>query len=100
MQVRFLLFLDCASVVQGERRGKLAWPLLSRRPHSPLHLNCNGKGTTISPRCQIFGIELTQNSTPIQAIFSTNSGDFQHQFRRFSTGGSEKGNGNIVTLPK
>jgi hypothetical protein len=23
-----------ASVVQGERRGKLAWPLLSRRPHS------------------------------------------------------------------
>ena len=39
---------DTTSVVQGERRGKLAWPLLSRRPHSPLHLFCNGKGTTFA----------------------------------------------------
>ena len=44
--------IDAASVVQGERRGKLAWPLLSRRPHSPLHLNCSGKGTTIPTRCK------------------------------------------------
>ena len=39
---------DTTSVVQGERRGKLAWPLLSRRPHSPLHLFCNGKVTTFA----------------------------------------------------
>ena len=38
------------SVVQGERRGKLAWPLLSRRPHSPLQPICNGKGTTFPLR--------------------------------------------------
>ena len=60
--------IDCASVVQGERRGKLAWPLLSRRPHSPLHLNCSGKGTTIFLRCQISGFQLGRFSTPIDTI--------------------------------
>ncbi len=39
-----------ASVVQGERGGKLAWPSLSRRPHSRCIPKCNGKGTTFPLR--------------------------------------------------
>jgi len=38
--------------VQGERRVELVRALLSRSLHSPLHLKCNGKGTTFSnPFC-------------------------------------------------
>ena len=43
-------YVSWTRVVQGEGRGKLAWPLLSRSPHSPLHLKCNGKGTTFPLR--------------------------------------------------
>ena len=43
-----------ASEVQGECRGKLAWPLLSRRRWSPLHLDCNGKGTKKIDKIQVF----------------------------------------------
>ena len=44
---RVSLMIDIATIVQGECRGKLAWPLLSRRRWSPLQLVCDGKGTKI-----------------------------------------------------
>ena len=42
------------TIVQGECRGKLAWPLLSRRRWSPLHLDFNGKGTKKIDKIQVF----------------------------------------------
>ena len=56
---------DIASEVQGERlrvgelcsgmcRAELAWPSLSRSLHSPMHLQCNGKGTKINRVVQGF----------------------------------------------
>jgi len=43
-----------ATIVQGERRGELAWPLLSRSRWSPLQLVCDGKGTKIINAKQYF----------------------------------------------
>ena len=43
-----------ATIVQGERRGELAWPLLSRSRWSPLQLVCNGKGTKENGAKQAF----------------------------------------------
>ena len=53
--------LTMTTAVQCERGGKLAWPSLSRRPQSPLHLHCNGKGTKKTGGAQIF--------SPKSAIF-------------------------------
>jgi hypothetical protein len=54
--------------VQGERGGKLAWPSLSRSPQSPLHLNCDGKGTTFPLRSTNFWVTFFKKSLKVSRV--------------------------------
>ena len=48
--------LSSAIAVQDERRAELARAMLSRSPQSPLHPQCNGKGTTFPLRSTNFQV--------------------------------------------